>query len=70
MAVSLVGILVAVVTDWITQAPDSSLESRSDVTLELTATLFHATAAPKAQPPVRRKTSTRRARSTTGGTKK
>ena len=42
MAVSLVGILVAVVTDWITHAPERSLETRSDVTLDLLATLFCA----------------------------
>ena len=42
MAVSLVGILVAVVTDWIAQAPNRSFESRRDVTLDLIATLFHA----------------------------
>jgi AcrR family transcriptional regulator len=42
MAVSLFGILVAVVTDWVTQVPESSLESRRDVTLDLIATLFHS----------------------------
>ena len=42
MAVSLLGILVAVVTDWVTQAPESSFESQRDVTLDLIATLFHA----------------------------
>jgi TetR/AcrR family transcriptional regulator len=42
MAVSLVGIMVAVVTDWITQAPESSFESRRDVTLDLIAALFGA----------------------------
>ena len=40
-AVSLFGILVAVVTDWITHAPERSLESRRDVTLDLVAGLFH-----------------------------
>ena len=58
-AVSLIGILVAVVTDWITQAPERSLESRSEVTLELIATLFHAPAGRTGKPPARRKTPTR-----------
>lgn len=70
MAVSLVGILVAVVTDWITQAPDRSFESRRDVTLDLIATLFHAPSGRTGQPPARRKTSIRRAPATSGGVKK
>jgi len=40
MAVSLVGILVAVATDWITQAPDRSFESGRDATLDLVGRLF------------------------------
>lgn len=40
MAVSLSGILVAVATDWITQAPDRSLESGRDATLDLVARIF------------------------------
>lgn len=70
MAVSLVGILVAVVTDWVTQAPERSFESRRDVTLDLIATLFYAPGDRSAQPPARRKTSIRRAPTTSGGAKK
>jgi AcrR family transcriptional regulator len=70
MAVSLIGILVAVVTDWVTQAPESSLESRSDVALELIATLFYAPSERAGPPPARRKTSMRRVSSTAGGAKK
>jgi AcrR family transcriptional regulator len=70
MAVSLVGILVAVVTDWITQAPDRSLESRSDVTHELIATLFYARDESRGPPQAGRKTSTRRVPATSGGIKK
>jgi len=70
LAVSLVGVLVAVVTDWVTQAPERSLESRSDVTLELIATLFHPPSGRAGPPPARRKGSIRRGPSTTGRTKK
>jgi AcrR family transcriptional regulator len=70
MAVSLVGILVAVVTDWITLAPESSLESRRDVMLDLVAALFHTPSGRTGQPPARRKTSIRRVPSATGGAKK
>jgi AcrR family transcriptional regulator len=70
MAVSLVGILVAVVTDWIAQAPDRSLESRLDVTLALIEALFHAPGERTGQPPARRKTSIQRVPTTSGGAKK
>ena len=70
MAVSLVGILVAVVTDWITQAPERSLESRSDGTLELIATLFHVPAVSTGQPPGRHKPPIRRGRAPTGRAEK
>ncbi len=70
MAVSLVGILVAVVTDWITQAPKRSLESRSDDTLALIAGLFHAPGGRSGHSAARRRTSIRRVPSTPGGAKK
>jgi TetR/AcrR family transcriptional regulator len=70
MAVSLVGILVAVVTDWIAQSPDRSLESRRDVTLELIAALFHAPGEGTKRSPARRATSTPRVPATTEGAKK
>jgi AcrR family transcriptional regulator len=70
MAVSLVGILVAAATDWVTQSPDRSFESRRDVTLDLIAALFHAPDERKGQPPARHKTSIRRVSATTGGARK
>jgi AcrR family transcriptional regulator len=70
MAVSLVGILVAAATDWVTQSPNRSFESRRDVTLDLIAALFHAPDERKGQPPARHKTSIRRVSATTGGARK
>jgi AcrR family transcriptional regulator len=70
MAVSLFGILVAVVTDWIAQAPESSFESRRDGTLDLIAALFHAPSGRTPQPPARRRRSIRRVSKTGEGAKK
>lgn len=70
MAVSLFGVLVATVTDWVTQAPESSLESRRDVTLELIATLFYAPSEGKGQSPARRKGSTLRVGAATRGARR
>jgi len=70
MAVSLLGILVAVVTDWVTQAPDTSFESRREVTLALIGTLFFTPGGRAKQPPSRRKASIRRGRSITGGSER
>jgi len=66
MAVSLFGVLVAVVTDWVTQAPESSFESRRDVTLDLIATLFHAPGEGTRQSPAQRRRSTPRVGATSG----
>jgi hypothetical protein len=70
MAVSLFGILMAVVTDWVTQAPESSFESRRDVTLDLIAALFHAPSRRTPQPPARRRGSVRRVSKTGEGERK
>jgi AcrR family transcriptional regulator len=69
MAVSLVGILVAVVTDWIAQAPDRSLESRRGVTLDLIAALFRDRGERTGSPPVRSGKSKRRGPATIAGRK-